>query len=136
MLFKERHDCVTGSKEQATTCASAGLVDPNRVAVMGGSHGGFLTGHLVGQHAERFRTGVLQNPVMDLSGFIHDTDIPDWCYIEAFGVEVGACIRSSLRAGARLIYVLIEACARRRADGAWPHGRRRTICHAFAACHQ
>ena len=66
---------------------------------MGGSHGGFLTGHLVGQHGERFRTGVLQNPVMDLSGFIHDTDIPDWCYIEAFGVEVGACVRSSLGQG-------------------------------------
>ena len=30
---------------------------------MGGSHGGFLTGHLVGQHSARFCTGILRNPV-------------------------------------------------------------------------
>ena len=46
--------------------AGAGVVDPDRVAVMGGSHGGFLTGHLVGQHPTRFRTGILRNPVLCL----------------------------------------------------------------------
>ena len=90
---------------------------------MGGSHGGFLTGHLLGQHPTRFRTGILRNPVlalmhawpeglsgaptpyiaqcltalllalqvMDLSVMTHVSDIPDWCYIEAYGVEVGPC---------------------------------------------
>lgn len=66
----------------------AGLIDRERVAVIGGSHGGFLTGNLVGQHPERFRCGVLRNPVMDLSLMIHVSDIPDWCYIEAWGSEV------------------------------------------------
>jgi hypothetical protein len=35
--------------------AAAGYSDPDRAAVIGGSHGGFLTGHLMGQHPERFR---------------------------------------------------------------------------------
>ena len=59
-------------------CAT-GWVDPSRVAVVGGSHGGFLAGHLVGQHAAAFAAAVLRNPVLDLSVMIHLSDIPDWC---------------------------------------------------------
>lgn len=66
----------------------AGLVDKDRVAVMGGSHGGFLTGNLVGQYPGAFKCGVLRNPVMDLGLMIHCSDIPDWTYIEAFGCKV------------------------------------------------
>ena len=61
------------------THASAGGVDESQLAVMGGSHGGLLTGHLVGQHPERFRCASLRNPVMDVSAMIHLSDIPDWC---------------------------------------------------------
>ncbi|KAK9836232.1 hypothetical protein WJX84_008783 [Apatococcus fuscideae] len=64
-----------------------GHVDPKRVAVSGGSHGGFLTGNLLGRHADRFRAGLARNPVMDLSLMIHVSDIPDWCYVEAWGVQ-------------------------------------------------
>ena len=46
---------------------SQGTVDAKRVAVVGGSHGGFLTGHLLGQHANAFQCGALRNPVLDLS---------------------------------------------------------------------
>lgn len=60
----------------------------NEVAVMGGSHGGFLTGNLVGQYPATFKCGVLRNPVMDLGLMIHCSDIPDWTYIEAFGCKV------------------------------------------------
>jgi acylaminoacyl-peptidase len=69
------------------TC-HAGLVDESRVAVSGGSHGGLLTGHLIGQHPARFRAGTLRNPVMDVSLMVHVSDIPDWCYCEAWGAEV------------------------------------------------
>ncbi|KAK9806703.1 hypothetical protein WJX73_010367 [Symbiochloris irregularis] len=66
-----------------------GCVDESRIAVMGGSHGGLLTGHLVGQHPQRFKCAVLRNPVMDISAMIHLTDIPDWCYVECWGSEEG-----------------------------------------------
>ena len=69
----------------------AGVIDEARVAVIGGSHGGFLTGNLVGQHPARFRCGVLRNPVMDLGLMIHVSDIPDWVYIEAWGPKARTC---------------------------------------------
>jgi acylaminoacyl-peptidase len=68
----------------------AGVVDEARVAVVGGSHGGFLSGHLLGQHAGRFRCGVLRNPVMDLSLMVHVSDIPDWVFVEAWGPKARA----------------------------------------------
>jgi acylaminoacyl-peptidase len=66
-----------------------GLVDMSRVAVVGGSHGGFLTAHLLGQHPDMFKAGVLRNPVCNLSLMVGVSDISDWCWIEAFGSEEG-----------------------------------------------
>lgn len=64
-----------------------GMADPARVAVLGGSHGGFLATHLVGQASERFTTAIARNPVCNVSSMVGITDIPDWCYVEAFGKE-------------------------------------------------
>lgn len=64
-----------------------GMADPARVAVLGGSHGGFLAAHLVGQAADRFTTAIARNPVCNVSSMVGITDIPDWCYVEAFGKE-------------------------------------------------
>lgn len=58
------------------------------MAVIGGSHGGFLTGHLLGQHPERFKAGILRNPVLDLALMTQISDIPDWCFIEGYGSKV------------------------------------------------
>ncbi|KAG2430962.1 hypothetical protein HXX76_009928 [Chlamydomonas incerta] len=66
-----------------------GLVDRSRVSVVGGSHGGFLTAHLLGQHPAAFRSGVMRNPVTNISAMIAASDIPDWCYVEALGSEEG-----------------------------------------------
>lgn len=66
-----------------------GWVDEDRVAVIGGSHGGFLAGHLLGQHPKRFKAGVLRNPVLDLALMTQISDIPDWCFVEGFGGQVG-----------------------------------------------
>ncbi|GJP44976.1 hypothetical protein CLOM_g4369 [Closterium sp. NIES-68] len=62
-----------------------GYVDASRMAVIGGSHGGFLAGHLIGQEPDRFRTAVLRNPVTNIASMVGTTDIPDWCFVEAFG---------------------------------------------------
>ena len=66
-----------------------GTVDPDRVGIQGGSHGGFLTAHLLGQFPDRFRTGVLRNPVCNMATMVGITDIPDWCFVEAYGCGVG-----------------------------------------------
>jgi acylaminoacyl-peptidase len=65
--------------------AAAGLVDGARAAVVGGSHGGFLGAHLIGQ-SSRFACACLRNPVCDLSSMLGVSDISDWCYVETGGL--------------------------------------------------
>lgn len=63
----------------------SGLVDPNRIGICGGSHGGFLTGHCTGQHPDLFRVAAMRNPVVNIPSMTTATDIPDWCFVEAVG---------------------------------------------------
>ena len=55
-------------------------MDPKKVAVYGASHGGFMTGWLIGHPAYKdlFRVAVLWNPVINMSYMYSSTDIPDW----------------------------------------------------------
>lgn len=55
-----------------------GLVDRNKLIVMGGSHGGFLAAHLIGQHPDVFKAAVMRNPVISIGTMESSTDIPDW----------------------------------------------------------
>jgi dipeptidyl aminopeptidase/acylaminoacyl peptidase len=52
-------------------------------AVFGGSHGGFLTTHLIGQYPTLFTAAATRNPVTNVAAMSALTDIPDWCYAES-----------------------------------------------------
>ncbi|CAL8989795.1 unnamed protein product [Prunus brigantina] len=64
-----------------------GLASPSKIAVLGGSHGGFLTTHLIGQAPDKFAAAATRNPACNLALVVGTTDIPDWCYVEAYGSE-------------------------------------------------
>lgn len=63
----------------------SGLVDPDKIGICGGSHGGFLTAHGTSQYPDFFRAAVMRNPVVNIASMVTTTDIPDWCYVEACG---------------------------------------------------
>ena len=58
------------------------MVDPKRICVEGGSHGGFLAGWLIGhpKFKEIWSAAALWNAVLDMSYMITSSDIPDWIY--------------------------------------------------------
>ncbi|TXG72161.1 hypothetical protein EZV62_000740 [Acer yangbiense] len=62
-----------------------GLASPSKLTVLGGSHGGFLTTHLIGQAPEKFVAAAVLNPVCNIALMVGTTNIPDWCYVESYG---------------------------------------------------
>lgn len=85
-------DVVSATK--AALALESDRLDPERVGVIGGSHGGFLGAHLTAQHPEIFKVAALRNPVTNIASMVTVSDIPDWCYIEALGrgkYDFGAC---------------------------------------------
>lgn len=67
------------------TMRSSGLIDPDRIGICGGSHGGFLSAHCTSKYPDLFKAAVLRNPVVNIPSMTTATDIPDWCFVEACG---------------------------------------------------
>lgn len=67
------------------TLADSGWVDPDRIGICGGSHGGFLTAHCIGQFPNLYKVAVMRNPVTNIGSMVTATDIPDWCFVESLG---------------------------------------------------
>ena len=53
----------------------SGLVDPNRVGICGGSHGGFLAGHCTSQYPGLFKVAAMRNPVVNIPSMTTATDV-------------------------------------------------------------
>jgi acylaminoacyl-peptidase len=64
-----------------------GYINKDLVAIVGGSHGGFLCGHMIGQYPDLFRVACMRNPVTNIPSMVGVTDIPDWCFVEALGAD-------------------------------------------------
>ncbi|RWS16723.1 acylamino-acid-releasing enzyme-like isoform X1, partial [Dinothrombium tinctorium] len=71
-----------------TQLISKNEIDSKKLSLFGGSHGGFLVTHLIGQFPDfGFKSCIARNPVVDIAGMIEVTDIPDWCFTEACGLK-------------------------------------------------
>jgi len=75
-------DCIASARHLIKLGIS--VEGPGKQFVIGGSHGGFLAGHLIGQYPDMFSAAVIRNPVIS-AGEISMSDITDWYYAE-FGI--------------------------------------------------
>ena len=57
-------------------------IDKTNLFVVGGSHGGFLTGHLIGQYPAMFRAAAMRNPVTNIPPMVSTSDIPGYNIIK------------------------------------------------------
>lgn len=57
--------------------------DPEAVFLTGGSHGGFISGHMIAKHPDLFRATVMRNPVINMGAMVLTSDIPSWSFEES-----------------------------------------------------
>ncbi|KAJ3312025.1 hypothetical protein HDV04_003412 [Boothiomyces sp. JEL0838] len=58
-------------------------VDNENVYLFGGSHGGFILGHLITRYPDFYTAACMRNPVVNVGAMVSNSDIPDWCFAEA-----------------------------------------------------
>lgn len=69
-------DCMNATKDALQKYP---WLNPDKVGLYGGSHGGFLVTHLSGQYPDLYKVVVARNPVIDIAAMYTISDIPDWC---------------------------------------------------------
>jgi acylaminoacyl-peptidase len=60
---------------------------PSSVFLCGGSHGGFISAHLSCRYPDVYSACVLRNPVINMTHLVATSDIPDWAWVETFGLQ-------------------------------------------------
>ena len=76
------HDCV----DAIQYAVNVKKIDPKKIILSGGSHGGFLVTHLSGQYSDmEFLACIARNPVIDIPSLVATSDIPDWACAESLG---------------------------------------------------
>ncbi|MBX3103869.1 MAG: S9 family peptidase [Cryobacterium sp.] len=60
--------------------------DPNRIGVMGGSYGGYMTAWIIG-HDDRFKGAIVERGFLDPVGFVGTADIGDFFGDEYLGTD-------------------------------------------------
>ena len=84
-----------GAAEPSDAALSTGGVDPDRVGVMGGSYGGFMTAWLAGHAGERFRAAIVERAVTAWDSFLGSSDIGFVFAPEYVGTDPAAIERQS-----------------------------------------
>ena len=69
-------DCLAAVELVCSRTGKQRVCDRANIHVQGGSHGGFLTTHLIGQAPLLFQTAVARNPVCNIASMISTSDIP------------------------------------------------------------
>ncbi|XP_025107870.1 acylamino-acid-releasing enzyme-like isoform X1 [Pomacea canaliculata] len=92
---------VKDCKSAADEVIEKGLADGTKVVVCGGSHGGFLATHLIGQYPDYFKAACARNPVTNLTSMVGTTDIISWVFTEvgetfSYDTQVDATILSKM----------------------------------------
>lgn len=82
LLGNVGHQDINDVQSVVEEIVASGVVDKDKVVVIGGSHGGFLTVHAIGQFPNFYRAAVARNPVINIASMLSCTDIPDWPFTE------------------------------------------------------
>ncbi|XP_014770020.1 acylamino-acid-releasing enzyme isoform X1 [Octopus bimaculoides] len=82
LLGKIGHQDVQDVQFAAESLLKLDYINENHVTVIGGSHGGFITLHLIGQYPDFYKAAVCRNPVTSLLTIFGSSDIPDWAFVE------------------------------------------------------